>query len=319
MNILGFDLGGTKSAAILAKVEEGQIEIIDRIELRTIGLWQEVLDDLGREAEKLITRYGWKTSSFSIGISCGGPLDAKKGILLSPPNLPGWDNVPVVAFFEEMFKMPARLQNDADACALAEWKYGAGKGAENMIFLTFGTGLGAGLILNGKLYRGASNMAGEVGHIRLEEDGPIGYGKKGSFEGYCSGGGIAQIAKKKAEELEKEGKRASYQHKGLDAITTKDVAKSAEEGNEDALDVFRISGHYFGKGLAILIDILNPELIVAGSVFLRAGKFMKEEMNKVINEEALHYSSEVCQIKESLLGEEIGDYGAVITALSGDW
>jgi len=319
MNILGFDIGGTKSAAILAKVEEEKIEIVDRIEIRTIGLWQEVLDDLGREAEKLMTSHEWNTSEFSIGISCGGPLDAKKGIILSPPNLPGWDNVPVVAFFEERFKRPASLQNDADACALAEWKYGAGKGVDNMIFLTFGTGLGAGLILNGKLYCGASNMAGEVGHIRLEDDGPIGYGKKGSFEGFCSGGGIAQIAKMKAEELEKEGKKASYHHKGLDAITTKDVAVAAEEGNEDALEVFRISGHYFGKGLSILIDILNPELIVAGSVFLRAGKFMKDEMNKVIDEEALHYSSEVCQIKESQLGEEIGDYGAVITALSGDW
>ncbi len=319
MNVLGFDIGGTKSAAILAKVEEEKIEIIDRIELRTMGPWQEVLDDLGREAEKMIMGHEWSKSEFSIGISCGGPLDAKKGIILSPPNLPGWDKVPVVAFFEERFKVPVRLQNDADACALAEWKYGAGKGMENMVFLTFGTGLGAGLILNGRLYRGASNMAGEVGHIRLEEDGPIGYGKKGSFEGFCSGGGIAQIARKKAEELENEGKKASYQHKGLDAITTKDVAAAAEEGNEDALEVFRLSGHYFGKGLSILIDILNPELIVAGSVFLRAGKFMKEDMYKVIKEEALHYSSEVCQIKESQLGEEIGDYGAVITALSKDW
>lgn len=319
MRILGFDLGGTKSAAILAEVEDERIEIIDRVELRTIGLWQEVLDDLGREAEKMMSRHEWNPKDFSIGISCGGPLDSKKGIILSPPNLPGWDNVPVVAFFEERFKQPARLQNDADACALAEWKYGAGKGTENMIFLTFGTGLGAGLILNGRLYRGASNMAGEVGHIRLEEDGPIGYGKKGSFEGFCSGGGIAQIARKKAEELEKEGKKASFHHKGLEFITTKDVAAAAEEGNEDALEVFRISGHYFGKGLSILMDILNPELIVAGSVFLRAGKFMKEEMNKAIHEEALSYSREVCQIKESLLGEEIGDYGAVITALSKDW
>lgn len=319
MNVLGFDIGGTKSAAILAKVEDEKIEIIERIEIRTIGLWQEVLDYLGRESEKLMTSHEWNKTDFSIGVSCGGPLDAKKGIILSPPNLPGWDNVPVVAFFEERFKRPVRLQNDADACALAEWKYGAGKGTENMIFLTFGTGLGAGLILNGKLYRGASNMAGEVGHIRLEADGPIGYGKKGSFEGFCSGGGIAQIARKKAEELVKGGGKASFHHKEIAAITTKDVAVSAEEGNEDALEVFRISGHYFGKGLSILIDILNPELIVAGSVFLRAGKFMKEEMYKVISEEALQYSSEVCQIKESQLGEAIGDYGAVITAISGDW
>ena len=127
----------------------------------------------------------------AIGISCGGPLNSKKGVILSPPNLPGWDNIEIVNIIKDRLDVPAKLQNDANACALAEWKYGAGRGSNNMIFLTFGTGFGAGLILDGRLYNGVNCMSGEIGHVRLTEYGPVGYGKAGSCEGYCSGGGIA--------------------------------------------------------------------------------------------------------------------------------
>ena len=109
-----------------------------------------------------------------------------------PPNHPGWDAVPVTEYISERLSVPAFLQNDANACTVAEWKFGAGKGTRNLIFLTFGTGLGAGLILDGRLYEDANGLAGEAGHIRLAENGPLGYGKFGSFEGFCSGGAAAE-------------------------------------------------------------------------------------------------------------------------------
>ncbi len=313
--ILGFDIGGTKSAVILAEANEDGIKFFDRREIKTTGDWRAVLEELSLSGEEMLSRYNTLGKDFKIGISCGGPLDADRGIILSPPNLPGWDAVPIADYFEARFKAEAKLQNDADACALAEWKYGAGKGTRHMIFLTFGTGLGAGMILNGKLYRGVSNMAGEVGHIRLTDDGPIGYGKRGSFEGYCSGGGIAQIAKKRAKELLSEGKKASYVKQSFEDITAKDVAIAAEKGYEDALEVLRISGRYFGKGLSILIDILNPEIIVAGSIYARSGHLFKEEMEEEINKESLSYSRNACRILPAKLGESIGDYGAVVAAL----
>ncbi|MBS4535519.1 ROK family protein [Clostridium sp. D2Q-14] len=158
-------------------------------------------------------------------------------------------------------------------------------------------------------------MAGEVGHIRLEEEGPIGYGKIGSFEGFCSGGGIAQLAQFKAFELRKKGLRASFDRGEIKEITAKDVAISAYTGNEDALDVLKTSGKYFGKGLSILIDILNPEIIIAGSIYRRAGKFLKEEMHKEIEREALEISRRTVKIVPTMLGEEIGDYGTIVTAL----
>lgn len=315
MNVLGFDIGGTKSAVILAEVSKDNIHFIDRREIKTTENWKEVIGHLIEEGKSMFNKAGKKIEDARIGISCGGPLNSKGGIIQSPPNLPGWDNVPIIDYLHEKLGVRGKLQNDADACALAEWKYGAGRGYENLIFLTFGTGLGAGLILNGNLYTGATNMAGEVGHITLEDEGPIGHGKHGSFEGFCSGGGIAQIAKLKAYELEKQGIKASFIKTEVDKITTKDVAEAAEAGHSDALDIFRISGRYFGRGLSILIDILNPELIIAGSIYVRAGRFLNEEMYKEIEKQALEHSRKSVKIVPAQLGEKIGDYGAVVTAM----
>lgn len=314
-NVLGFDIGGTKSAVLLARAGE-QVEFLDRYETPTRGKWQDVLDVLSDRGEAMMKQHGIPAEECRVGISCGGPLDSKKGLILSPPNLPGWDQVPVAAYLKERLKMDASLKNDADACALAEWRYGAGQGCSHMIFLTFGTGLGAGLVLNGRLYEGACSMAGEVGHVRLEHQGPSGYGKAGSFEGFCSGGGIGQLAASMARKALKEGKTVSYLgEKGPDFITAKDVAKAACRGEEDALAVYARSGRYFGRGLAMLIDILNPERIVAGSIFARSEKLMREEMERTLKEEALPGSLACCSIVPARLGEQIGDYGAVTAAL----
>ena len=313
--ILGFDIGGTKCAVVLAKETKEGINFLQREEIPTEKNWKNTLDSLIDMGIKMLKDVDGQKSQYKIGISCGGPLDNKKGIIKSPPNLPGWDDVPIIDYIYDKLGVKAKLQNDADACALAEWKYGAGKGLTNMIFLTFGTGLGAGLILNGKLYTGASNMAGEVGHIRLADDGPTGYGKSGSFEGFCSGGGIAQLGQRVATDLEKQGRKASFCRGNIQEITAKDVAESAKEGHKDALEVFEISGRYFGKGLSILIDILNPELIVVGSIYTRAEKYLAPSMHKEIIKESLKDSRDHARIVPAKLGEQIGDYGAVVTAL----
>lgn len=315
MEVLGFDIGGTKCAVILAKEIDNHIVFLDRYEMKTNTDWKFVVDSLINHGLNMLKRHKISEDNYKVGISCGGPLDNKKGIIKSPPNLPGWDDVPIVDYIYEKIGVKGKLQNDADACALAEWKYGAGIGAENIIFLTFGTGLGAGLILNGRLYTGASNMAGEVGHISLEKEGPVGYGKVGSFEGFCSGGGIAQLAKEKARFLQEKGIKASFIKTDIENITTKDVAESAEKGNVDALEIFELSGKYFGRGLSILIDILNPEKIIVGSIFERSGKFLEKTMYEEIEKEALEISRNAVEIVPAKLGDKIGDYGAVVTAL----
>lgn len=315
MHIIGFDIGGTKCAVFLCRLEGDDIIWYDRKEILTASDWKTVLDTLCGDAERMLNAFKVSRSDCRIGISCGGPLDPERTVICSPPNLPGWDEVPVVSHLSEKLKMPARMLNDADACALAEWKYGAGKGFLHMIFLTFGTGLGAGLILNGRLYTGACGMAGEMGHVRLEKEGPVGYGKAGSMEGFCSGGGIRQMAIDKAEQMEEMGEKASFQTGEKEEITAKDVSQAAGAGHEDAAEVLSESGRYFGRGLSILIDILNPEIIVAGSIYARSHEFMDAAMWEEIRREALAPSVAACRIVPARLGEKIGDYGAVMAAV----
>ncbi|MBR2353595.1 MAG: ROK family protein [Clostridia bacterium] len=311
MYLLGFDIGGTKCAAVTANWDGETIELLEKKQIKTDHTQSPdaVIDRLMDLADGLLLH-----TPDTIGISCGGPLDSQKGIILGPPNLPGWDHVEIVQRIRSHYGAPTHLQNDANACAVAEWKFGAGRGTNNMIFLTFGTGLGAGLILNGTLYEGTNGNAGEVGHIRLAETGPVGYGKIGSFEGFCSGGGIAQLALQIANE---QPTRPLYYPIGANSedVTAKSVADAAMAGDPIALEVFRISGSYLGKGLSLLIDILNPERIVIGSIFARSRSLLWESARAEIEREALPFSASCCQVLPAELGDQIGDYAAIATAL----
>jgi glucokinase len=282
-------------------VERGYVEILEEFHLHINKLFHEF-------PKKNLAR---------IGISCGGPLDSKKGVIYSPPNLPGWDSVPIVEIFSKKYGVPAAVQNDANACALAEWLMGAGKGTQNMIFLTFGTGMGSGLILNGQLYAGTNDLGGEVGHIRLAEHGPVGFGKAGSFEGFCSGGGIAQLAKTIVTEKLEKGETVAFcpDMEQADKLTAKDVATAANAGDTTAMEIVRISGEYLGRGLAVLIDILNPECIVIGSIYARNEGLFKPHIDRILKLEAIPAAVEVCSIKPALLGDSIGDYAALCVAL----
>jgi glucokinase len=235
---------------------------------------------------------------------------------MSPPNLPGWDNVEIVNYFEKETGIPTAIQNDANACALAEWKFGAGRGTQNMAFLTFGTGLGAGLIIDGKLFSGTNDNAGEVGHIRLDNFGPVGYGKAGSFEGFCSGSGIAQLARLKTMERLQMGGKVAFcsDMNDLPNITAQKVAESANKGDALAIEIFEICGTYLGKGLSILIDILNPECIVIGSIFMRAGHLLIPAMEKALQVDSLPLARKVCRIVPAQLDEQIGDIASLSVA-----
>jgi len=312
---LGIDIGGTK-CAVTAGMEN--MEILDKLVFPTETQKGpgHAIDLLLKSASEITRKLGLRDLK-SIGISCGGPLDSKKGIVQSPPNLPGWDNIPIVQKFVDAFHVPAFLQNDANACALAEWKFGAGKGVNNMIFLTFGTGMGAGLIIDGRLYSGTNDLAGEVGHIRLADDGPEAYGKRGSFEAFCSGTGIALIARSIISGKLSEGESVSFCKSQDDAgrITTKEIAGAAAMGDKTAIEIFEISGKYLGKGLSLLIDILNPELIVIGSVYSRCRQFIEPACMKVIEQEALRPAQSVCRIVPAALGEQVGDYASLSVAM----
>lgn len=300
---IGFDIGGTKCAVSLGKWENQKIEILAREETLTQSSPYETLDKLAPFVDK------WKgeLKIESAGISCGGPLDSKEGVIISTPNLAkGWHGFEIVSYVQSRFGLKAKLENDANASAVAEWKFGAGRYATNVIFMTFGTGLGAGLILDGKLYSGTNGNAGEIGHVRLEENGPIGYNKAGSAEGFCSGGGIAKLALLRAKEqgLDIDGK-----------ITTRMIFKKARDGEEFYMSIVKESAEKFARTISILIDLFNPEVIIAGGVFMRNYDLFMQIMKPVIEKECLTDSYKICKILPAQIGENIGDYAALAIAV----
>lgn len=311
---LGIDIGGTKCALVLGNA---QGEVLQKIRFATTDR-DGTLGSILQAADQLIdeaTARGERV--VAIGVSCGGPLDSRLGLIQSPPNLPDWDNVPIVQMLKERYGIPTALCNDANACALAEYRLGAGKGTRSMVFLTFGTGMGAGLVLDGKLYVGANDNAGEVGHVRMAPDGPVGYYKKGSFEGFCSGGGLAQLGAAYAKAALDAGRPCAFcqNEEQLGSITAKALAEAADAGDEVAMAVWTACGEMLGRGLAMLVDILNPECIVLGSIYARSGHLLKESMQRTLAEEALPGALAACRIVPAALTESVGDAAALCVAM----
>lgn len=312
--LAGVDIGGTKCAVSLAEAAAGAPRILGERRFATppgpAAALARIVRELGALADELGVAPG------AIGVSCGGPLDSGRGLVLSPPNLPGWDEVDALGPLREAFGAPAALQNDANACALAEWLWGAGRGLRHVVFLTFGTGMGAGLILDGRLYTGASDMAGEVGHVRLAGWGPAGYGKPGSFEGFCSGGGIARLARGLVEAELQLGRRPALcpRPEALPALTAERVGRAAQAGDPLALRVFELVARRLGQGLAILIDVLNPEAVVIGSIYGRQLALLEAAVAAVLAEECLPRALAACRVVPAGLGEAVGDYAALAVA-----
>ena len=301
--IIGVDIGGTKCALSVPAADGQTVREVARFP--TAGV-EATLARIYAEIDRLSPG-----GDAVFGVSCGGPLDAKRGLILSPPNLPGWDRIAICQELTQRFGGRAFLMNDANACALAEWQFGAGRGCQSMIFLTMGTGMGAGLILDGRLYEGVTGNAGEVGHVRLAAEGPVGYGKAGSFEGFCSGGGIAQLARRRVGEFE----GASRLKAGAaEQITARTVWEAAGAGDVLARAIWTEVGTRLGEALAWMVDVLNPERIVIGSIFARCEKFIAPAMTAVLERETLPDSWRDCRVVPAQLGDAIGSYGAVAIA-----
>lgn len=312
--LAGVDIGGTKCAVSLAEAGPGAPMIVGERRFATPAGPAAALARIITELSGLVAEGG--AAPAAVGVSCGGPLDSRRGLVLAPPNLPGWDRVDVLTPLREALGAPAALQNDANACALAEWAWGAGRGRRHLVFLTFGTGMGAGLILDGRLYQGAGDMAGEVGHIRLAEWGPPGYGKPGSFEGFCSGAGIARLARAMVEAELQLGRRPALcpRPEDLPALTAEIIGAAARAGDPLARAVFDAVAHRLGQGLAILVDLLNPELIVIGSIYGRQLALLEATVARVLREECLPQSLAACRVVPAGLGEAVGDYAALAVA-----
>lgn len=311
----GVDIGGTKTAVtlscdlphVLVRVEFptlpelGPIQAVDRI----VSCISELLRSGGFN----------RTDLLSIGISCGGPLDRHRGIIQAPPNLSTWQDVPITGVLHEAFGVRCLLDNDANAGAVAEYRFGAGRGTSNMIFLTMGTGIGAGIILNGQLFRGSTDTAGEIGHVRLTPSGPIGHNKAGSVEGWASGNGMAQAAASAVALAVEAGESTSlaslWKSNGL---TARAIGSAARDGDSVARRIIALTGDRLGQTLAILVDLLNPDCIVIGGLAMRLGDLLLAPARKSLVREALPVAAGRCRVVPALLDESIGDIAALCVA-----
>ncbi|MDX2043927.1 MAG: ROK family protein [Acidobacteriota bacterium] len=307
--ILGFDIGGTKTAVI-----EGtrQAEILQRAELATEAVrpFAETFPRILAAAQQVIANAetaGRRITAVSVSI--GGPLKITEGELIDPPHLPGWHGVRLKAALEANFpNQPVFVEHDGNAGALAEFHFGAGKdrtGLRHLIFLTFGTGLGAGLIINGQVLHGVTDTAGEVGHLRLAWSGPVGFGKAGSWEGFASGQGLVELA------------AMMFPHRWSQTTPIREVVEAMLADDADALAVAAEAGKWMGRGMALLIDTLNPQLIVLGSLAVALGDRVLEPARRAVAEEALPQAAAACEIVPAKLGKGIGDVAALMAAIAG--
>lgn len=302
-HIIGLDIGGTKTA-VLEGTFSGQVQ--GRVEFLTPRGFPPAFQRLCQAVEERLAEAESAGRHIqTISVSIGGPLDIARGIIYSPPNLPGWDAIPLKDLLEERFCLPVHVEHDGNAGALAEFYFGAGRGYRNLIFLTMGTGLGGGLILNGQLYRGTTDLAGEVGHMRIAPDGPEAYGKRGSWEAFCSGPGLVRIAQS----------RFPARWGAESELDARELARLAQAGDADALEVVAEAGRWLGRGLAVLADILNPELIIIGSMAVRLGDLLLGPARAEMQREALPGTFAACRVVPAALGDRLGDVAALCAAI----
>jgi glucokinase len=297
--IVGLDVGGTKTAVILGD-DEGRILSRKQFPTNPARGFEEVFDDICNGVRSTMELVDGSISALSVSI--GGPLDVLNGIIKSPPNLPGWDNIPLKELLREQFQVPVYIEHDGNAGALAEFYFGAGKGFRNVVFITMGTGFGAGFILDGRLYRGTSDVAGEIGHIRIAETGPLCYGKSGSLEGYGSGSGLGKLARLMHPEL------------WSNQVSVVELYEAFKAGSIEAKMVFEKASLYLGRGLAIVVDFLNPQRVILGGIGMRLQDVLIEPALRAYAQEVLPEAGDVCEIVPASLGETIGDYAALCAA-----
>lgn len=312
-HLLGMDIGGTKISLVLAD-EKGNF--LDRITFPTLPQRgpSPILEEIIARGKSLVLSHN--ASLAAVGVSFGGPFDPQSGIFDSPANLPGWKAFPLRQVLQEAFPhLPVLIENDANAAALAEWRFGAGRGYRHLLYVTMGTGIGAGILADGRLLRGANNAAGEIGHVCLLPDGPsCGCGRRGCLEAFCSGPAIARRAKEKIQAGMNSGDLLDFV--SLDDLRTEDLLRAARRGNPFALDHFRETAYFLGWGLSIAVNLLNPEVVILGTVATAAGDFFFHHLRDSVRRFAMRRSAETVHIVPAGLGDLVGDYAALALLLS---
>lgn len=305
---LALDIGGTK-IAIGRFLRDGKLEEKVIFPTNAERGYKKILEEIIENIEKLKTN-----DTIALGIGCGGPLDGEKGIILSPPNLPGWDNVPLKQDLESVLDIPIFLDNDANTACLGEYYFGGGKGVKNLVYITVSTGIGGGIIVDGKILRGQRNSAGEVGHQTILPDGPLcNCGNRGCLEALASGTAIAKRAK---EAILNNEDTILKEWSKKENISAELVRKAYLQGDKVSERIWKSALEYLGIGVGNIITILSPERVILGGGIMKAGEEVLEIVKRIVKERVKLVPIERIEIISSQLGEDVGLYGALALALS---
>ena len=306
---IGVDIGGTNIKIALVDFD-GKIIYSNTTPTRAEMGYEAGVNNIKQAIKELMQETGADNKTIeAIGFGLPGQIDYKEGIVKNLPNIPGWINIPLAKIIEDEFSIPTRLDNDVRCAALGELNFGAGKDCQNLICITVGTGIGSGIVLNGKLVRGASNAAGEIGHIKMDmTGGPLcGCGDYGCFEAYASGPAIVTMAK----EYISGGKSAKYKEMATDGIITPYVvAQAALQGDAVSIQIFKQMGKIIGTGLSSVINLLNPEKIIIGGGVADAGEILLEPIRKTILDRAMPIQAAAVEVVPAQLANTAGVIGA---------
>ncbi|MBI2441060.1 MAG: ROK family protein [Lentisphaerae bacterium] len=318
MHILGIDIGGTKTSVCLGN-ERGEILASGRMSSEKSANFEQYGRDLAQLCASIIERGKVaRTALQAVGISAPGPLDIKRGILIAPPNNPGWRDVPIVALVKDILKTPVYINNDANACALAEYLFGAYRGTADLVYLTFSTGMGGGIIANGRLLQGITDTGGEVGHQIIERDGPLcGCGQRGCWEAFVGGRRVAERLREKIRAGSIKTALLDKAGGNLEAINMELLAAAAREGDEFAVAEWNEFSERLAQGIGNLIMILNPQVVLLGTIAIHLGEFILAPLREKLRKYAWSWPLAACRVEASTLGANIGDYSALAVALTG--
>lgn len=313
--IVGVDIGGSKVAVALATAE-GQILGREYTPTSAEAKPDAVVNGICVGIDKIVSIAGIEpTDLCGIGIAAAGIIDSDRGTVITSPNLPGWHEVPLRDAIQERFNIPVYLGNDASLAALGEWWFGLKKRVANVIYITVSTGIGGGIVADGKLYTGACGVAGEIGHMTIDVNGPrCNCGNIGCWEALASGTALARQA---IGQIKKGAKTsiAELVDGDLTRIDAKVVFEAAREEDELAKKLISRLAYYFGVGLANLVNIFSPELILIGGGVAKMGDLLLQPAIEVVKERAYVTLAYDVEIKPALLGDDSGVLGAVAFVL----
>ena len=310
-HVVGIDIGGTKLAAVVADKDGNILHKVREPTESERGPQHAVQLILSMVDEVLDLARLRRDDISGIGVSCGGPLDTKTGIIYSPPNLPGWDALPLKEMIESEFHIPTIIENDANASALAETRFGGGRGYDYVLYMTMSTGIGGGIVANGEIYHGANDSAGEVGHQILLPDGPLcGCGKYGCLEALCSGPSIARRAQEAVAD-QPHTRILALADGQVDRVRSEHVLQAARDGDALAMALVEETAYYMGWGIANLVNILNPQIVLLGTIAVAAGDLLLYPIRRTVTEMAMQRPVETVKIMPAELGDSIGDLAAI--------